>query len=187
LVVFTDGLIETTRDITAGEQSVAGALAHPAFALCSAPAALLGALVVPDDPGDDIAILTMRVGGGADWSFDANDWVAAQAARQAFVARLQVEGASEETRLAGEMILGEIIGNVARYTPGFVDVALRRERDACFVLSALDRGPGFRWNPDLPRDAYAESGRGLYLIQTLAHSVRADYLAGFGSYLEIVL
>ncbi len=73
LVAFTDGLIETTRDIDEGERRVAEALAHPAFGFCSQPAALLRALVVPDVPGDDVAILAMRAGGGPDWSFDAND------------------------------------------------------------------------------------------------------------------
>ena len=186
LVAFTDGLIETTHDIDEGERAVARALAHPAFAFCSEPASLLRAMIVPSLPGDDIAILTLRAGGGADWAFDANDGRAAQAARKAFVARLEAEGVAHDERLGYETVFGEIVGNAARYTPGPLDLALRRDV-AGHVLCALDRGPGFEWNAAPPRDAYAESGRGLFLIAALARDVRSEYIAGYGTYLEITL
>jgi PAS domain S-box-containing protein len=186
LVAFTDGLIETTQDIDEGERAVAGALVHPAFGFCSQPAALMRAMIVPSLPRDDIAILTLRAGGGADWSFDANDAREAQAARKAFVARLAEEGAGDEDRPAYEIVFGEIVGNAARYTPGPLDLALRRD-GARLVLCALDRGPGFDWNAAPPRDAYAESGRGLFLIASLAEDVRAEHIAGYGTYLEITL
>ncbi len=186
LVAFTDGLIESTHDIDEGEARLAGALAHPAFGFSSEPAALLRALIVPEEPGDDIAILTMRVGAGADWSFDANDARAAQAARKAFVGRLRSAGVGEEDRVACETVFGEIVGNVARYTPGRVDVALLR--DGPHVrLAALDRGPGFCWNAAPPPDRMAESGRGLFLIGKLGRAVRVEHIAGFGSYVEVVL
>ena len=177
LVAFTDGLIEATHDIEEGEAAVARALAHPAFAFCSQPATLLRAMVVPSLPGDDVAILTLRAGGGADWAFDANDARAAQAAREAFVARLAAEGVARDDQLAYEIVFGEIVGNAARYTPGPLELALRRE-DARLILFALDRGPGFDWDAAPPRDTYAESGRGLFLIATLARDVRAEHIAG---------
>jgi PAS domain S-box-containing protein len=187
LVAFTDGLIEATRDIEEGERTLAHALAHPAFALCSAPAALLRAMIVPPVPADDVAILTLRAGGGgADWAFDANDGRAAQAAREAFVGRLRAEGVDVEESRAFEIVFGEIVGNVARYTPGWVDLALRRDGTR-LVLGALDRGPGFDWDAVLPPTAWAESGRGLFLIETLAQAVRAEYVRGFGTYLEVTL
>ncbi|MEA2786107.1 MAG: hypothetical protein QOF71_2211 [Candidatus Eremiobacteraeota bacterium] len=186
LVSFTDGLIETTHDIDEGERAVAAALAHPAFAFCSQPAALLRAMVVPNLPGDDVAILTLRAAGGADWSFDANDGRAAQQARGSFVARLVDEGVGDDDRLAYETVFGELVGNAARYTPGPLDLVLRRDAGG-LVLCALDRGPGFDWKAALPRDAYAESGRGLFLIEVLARDVRAEFLPGYGSYLEVTL
>jgi PAS domain S-box-containing protein len=186
LVVFTDGLIESTHDIDEGEGRLAEALAHPAFGFCREPAALLRALIVPDEPGDDIAILTLRVGAGADWSFDANDARAAQAARKSFVGRLRAAGVNEENRVACEIVFGEIVGNAARYTPGPVDVALLRDGSSA-RLAALDRGPGFRWNAAPPPDEMAESGRGLFLIGTLGREVRVEHIAGFGSYVEVVL
>jgi anti-sigma regulatory factor (Ser/Thr protein kinase) len=185
-VAFTDGLIESTHDIDEGEARVAAALAHPAFAICSTPAALLCAMTVPTLPNDDVAILTLRAGGGADWSFDANDRHAAQAARKAFVARLAEFGVNPDDCVGCEIVFGEIVGNVARYTPGPVDLALRRDGTR-LILAALDRGPGFRWNAEPPRDAYAESGRGLFLIAATGRAVDAEHIAGFGTYLAVTL
>ncbi len=185
-VAFTDGLIETTHDIEQGERFVGDALAHPAFGVCSAPAALLRILAVPSLPGDDVAILTMRVGeGGADWSFDANDARAAQAAREEFVGRLRAAGVPAERCEAAEIVFGEIVGNAARYTPGWLDMKLLRTPG--FALAALDRGAGFAWNGAPPADALAESGRGLFLIETLSNDVCVEYLNGFGTYLEVAL
>jgi PAS domain S-box-containing protein len=186
LVAFTDGLIEATHDIDEGEREVARALAHPAFRIASHPAALLRAMIVPEVPADDIAILTLRAGRAADWCFDANDAAAAQAARLDFVARLASEGIEPERREAFEIVFGEIVGNAARYTPGPIDVALARDGSA-LRLAALDRGPGFDWNARLPDNSFAESGRGLFLIETLGRGVRVEYLAGYGSYLEVTL
>jgi serine/threonine-protein kinase RsbW len=186
LVAFTDGLIEATRDIDEGERELARALGHPAFAFCTQPAALLRAMIVPELPGDDIAILTLRAGRGADWSFDANDARAAQAAREAFVGRLAAEGIGREARQALEVVFGEIAGNAARYTPGPLDVALRRD-GASLVLAVLDRGPGFDWNASLPANDWSETGRGLFIIDSLAHGVRIEHVAGYGTYLEVTL
>ena len=186
LVAFTDGLIETTRDIEEGERILAKTLAHPAFAFCSDPAKLLRARILPQIAGDDVAILTLRAGGGADWTFDANDAHAAQTARRSFLARLVGEGIGKEERLGFEMVFGEIVGNVARYTPGTVDLILQRTGNG-LVLSALDRGPGFAWDGRPPRDAYAERGRGLFLIETLARGVHIERIAGYGTYLAVTL
>ena len=87
--------------------------------------------------------------------------------------------------MAGEIVFGEIVGNVARYTPGPVDIALRRDGER-LVLAALDRGPGFAWSTRIP-EATSESGRGLYLIEALAAASRLEHFAGFGAYIEIAL
>ena len=187
LVAFTDGLIEATQDIDAGERFVTDALSHPAFSVCSEPASLLRVLTVPSLPGDDVAILAMRVGADVPrWTFDANDGAAAQHAREAFLALLRAADVAEEKAQACEIVFGEVVGNVARYTPGLVDITLTPRADG-FSLAALDRGPGFSWDGSPPADAFAESGRGLFLIETLSRAVRIEYLSGFGTYLEVAL
>jgi PAS domain S-box-containing protein len=186
LVAFTDGLIEATHDIAEGEARLEAALAHPAFSFASAPAALLRAMLLAAVPGDDVAILTLRAGAGADWSFDANDGTASRRARRDFLARLRAEGIADGDALAYETVFGEIVGNAARYTPGPIDMALSCE-DGRLVLGTLDRGPGFDWDPSLPANAMAETGRGLYLIGRLAESVRIERLGTYGTYLEVTL
>lgn len=53
-------------------------------------------------------------------------------------------------------------------------------------MTALDRGPGFAWKPVRP-EYLSESGRGLFLIAAFASNVRLEHLAGFGSYLEVLV
>jgi serine phosphatase RsbU (regulator of sigma subunit) len=61
LVAFTDGLIEMTRDLDAGERRLAKAIADPAFVAAADPAAWLRETLVERFPLDDVAILTMRI------------------------------------------------------------------------------------------------------------------------------
>lgn len=183
LLAFTDGLLEQDRDIEAGQRAVANALAHPAFGLCSTPAALLRALVVTT-PRDDIAILAVRRNAAhAAWSFSATDARAAQATRAALKRRLGDLGFAEETIAAVELIAGEVIGNAARYAPGVVDLSLENDAGQ-LVLRAVDRGKGFVWSAARPADD-SERGRGLYLIEMLSESVRLEILPNFGTYLEM--
>ena len=183
LVAFTDGLIEIDRDIDAGELKLASALQHPAFAICSTPATLVRALIGTDRAPDDIAILTIRNSGGADWSFDARDADAARSARRGFVERLASWRIAHEIVSAAEVVLGELLGNVVRYTPGAVDVSVNRLLDK-IVICVLDRGPGLRWAASRPADT-SETGRGLYLVEAFSNRVRCEYLQGYGTYFEI--
>lgn len=185
LFAFTDGLIELTRDLEEGERNVLAALSHPAFHTCSAPAKLLCALVVPPFTTDDIAILALRVGGNLGWSFDARDPVAGQRARGEFFERLALEGIGADACLPYEIVFGEIVANVARYTPGALDICLRRA-GFDLIVAALDRGPGFVWSPVRPADD-SERGRGLFLIDTIASKVWTDHIVGFGSYIEVTI
>ena len=186
LVCFTDGLIEARKDIAAGMSDVMRALADPAVGIATDAAGLVGALALPEGAHDDVAILTLRVAEASTWSFDANSITAAQAARDAFVARLQRVGAVAEETNAAEIVFGELVGNAARYTPGAVDVGL-----SCGVgnaiLDFLDRGPGFTWHGRLPADPLSETGRGLFLITTLSRTVEVRFIERFGTHIRVGL
>ncbi|MDB5029044.1 MAG: Phytochrome, two-component sensor histidine kinase, partial [Candidatus Eremiobacteraeota bacterium] len=81
VVFFTDGLVESTRDIAEGERRVVEALHDPAVWDGRTPAALLVTRVLPDGARDDVAVLTMRVSAAPSaatnwtlrWSFDPRD------------------------------------------------------------------------------------------------------------------
>lgn len=186
LVCFTDGLIEAGKDIAAGVSGVIAALHDPALGIVSYPAELVSRLALPQGAHDDVAILTLRVSGGPTWSFDANDAGASHGARDDFVARFCALGASREAAGTAEVVFGELVGNAARYTPGPIDVGLGRDNDGP-VLDVIDRGPGFAWRGELPADPLSESGRGLFLITTLARTLEVRRLDGFGTHVRVGL
>jgi anti-sigma regulatory factor (Ser/Thr protein kinase) len=51
----------------------------------------------------------------------------------------------------------------------------------------LDRGPGFEFAARLPPDVFSESGRGLFLIATLAEDLHVVRRPDGGSHARVVL
>jgi len=190
LVLYTDGLIEATRDVEEGEARLRRAIAavatdagaHPAQAIHDA---VLGAATARDD----VAILTVAVReepAAMRWSFDVRDVAAAIAVRRAFSGTLAAGGYDEERLTAAETILSELLGNALRYAPGPVDVLLAWDGRHP-VLHVLDRGPGFQFAPKLPSDVYAEGGRGLFLIAALSDAFSVARRPEQGSHARVVL
>ena len=145
---------------------------------------------------DDVALLVvafrrslLAIGGtrGAlQWSFDADDADAAHAARTALVAALAGRGVSELDRTVAELVYAELVGNAKRYAPGRVDVALDLSGEFA-VLHVVDGGPGFQHNARLPADALAESGRGLFIVSTIAEEFAVARCPGEGAHARAVL
>jgi anti-sigma regulatory factor (Ser/Thr protein kinase) len=75
-----------------------------------------------------------------------------------------------------ELIFGELLGNVTRHTPGYAEVTLDLE-DSKAVLHVCDRGSAFDPTP-APADVFAEGGRGLFLIRSLADDLRVERMNG---------
>jgi PAS domain S-box-containing protein len=195
LVLYTDGLIEAGRDLIAGERAVADALreadleAAPAQAIHEAVLGGVGA-------SDDVALLVvafrrslLAIGGDRGalcWKFDASDAPAAGEARNAMVAALERRGLGESDRTVAELVFAELIGNVKRYAPGEIDVALDLSGEFA-VLHVLDGGEGFQHNARLPADALAESGRGLYIVSTIAEEFAVTRAPHGGAHARAVL
>ncbi len=91
-------------------------------------------------------------------------------------------GASD--RASAELIFGELIGNVVRHANGnsVVDVAVDHP-----ILHVFDRGAGFVNTSRLPIDPYAETGRDLFLIASLAVDFGVSERHGGGSHARVVL
>jgi anti-sigma regulatory factor (Ser/Thr protein kinase) len=197
LTLYTDGLTESTRDISAGEARLRRMLAssqvlddpHPAQALCR--------LVLTPDEGaarrsyDDVAVLTVAVSAPSRlitrWQFQARDATFAMRVRRELTEMLRSMNASEREVGDAEIAFGELLGNVVRHTDGIVDAALDLSGDEP-VLHLLDRGPGFTYHARLPNDAMSENGRGLFIVSQLVREVsvqpRPD---GVGSHARVVL
>jgi signal transduction histidine kinase len=120
------------------------------------------------------------------WSFNIHDAAAAARARRSLVQALRVGGAADGDFEAAELILGELIGNVARYAPGVIEVTLEWG-DRWPTLHVVDRGPGFDSDPRLPGDPYSEAGRGLYIVSVLGMDLRAEQVPGRGNHVSVTL
>lgn len=176
LLLYTDGLIEAGRDVIAGERALVDAL-READADNAPAQAIHEGVLRGAGASDDVALLVVAfrrslldIGGdyGAPrWTFDVADSEAAAAARAAIVDALERRGIAEVDRTFSELVFAELIGNVKRYAPGAIEVALDLS-DEYAVLHVVDTGAGFQHNARLPTDALAENGRGLFIVSTIA-------------------
>ncbi len=166
LVLYTDGLTEATRDPIAGEERLrrvmgdAEVLAAPNVALAIHDA------VIEDVARDDVALLTIAHVERSvaserllHWSFDSRDADAARDVRSALLAELERGKLAEASLRNAELVFAELLGNVVRYAPKWVDVTLDWS-GATPVLHVLDAGPGFQHLPKLPENVLSERGRG---------------------------
>jgi anti-sigma regulatory factor (Ser/Thr protein kinase) len=95
-------------------------------------------------------------------------------------------GINDENVVVAELIVAELLGNVVRYASGRVDLILDYSADVP-VIHLIDSGTGFEHNPRLPADAYAENGRGLYIVAELAREFTIARAPGGGSHARVVL
>ena len=195
LLLYTDGLIEAGRDVIAGEAAVARALCEADVE--TAPArAIHQAVLGSAGASDDVALLVVAFRGslfalGGDrgaqrWTFDVDDGAAATQARKAMVGALERRGVAEVERTIAELVFAELVGNVKRYAPGEIDIALDLSGEYA-VLHVVDTGNGFQHNARLPADALAENGRGLFIVATIAEEFAVTRCAAGGAHARAVL
>ena len=195
LLLYTDGLVEAERDFIAGEAALVQALREADLA--AAPAqAIHDAVLHGAAASDDVAMLVVSfrrslvaIGGdhcARSWTFDARDGRAAGKARRELVAALDRRGINRADRTISELVYAELVGNAKRYAPGTVDVALDLSGDTG-VLHVVDHGGGFQHNARLPADALAESGRGLFIVSTIAEEFAVTRCPDGGAHARAVL
>ena len=182
LIAHTDGLIERTGDIVEGEALLRRVVADDGIMHAADPAAYLQARLLCEPVRDDTAILSVRVDGPDRWRFGAVDALQAETARQRLTAWL-----TERTRVetcAAEIICGELIGNVVRHAPGpiDIDVGCSSDRVRIFVQSS---GHPITLKARLPESILSESGRGLFIIESLGEDLRASALPVFGNQISV--
>jgi PAS domain S-box-containing protein len=198
LVLYTDGLTESTRDIEAGERRIEAALALRSVSGATDVArAIHNAVLGTGAPSDDVAILTLEIMpfGGANertkqhvwqWSVSSLNAESMSAARRALFTTLRAGGMLARDCHTAELVAGELLGNVMRHAPGNATVILDWSGVAP-VLNVLDEGPGFTYSTRLPSDEFSESGRGLYLVSTLTETFHVSKRSVGGSHARAVL
>jgi serine phosphatase RsbU (regulator of sigma subunit)/anti-sigma regulatory factor (Ser/Thr protein kinase) len=199
VVLYTDGLIEATRDMLAGDAAARAALATDDVWNADNPAAAISDHVL-EEVVDDVAILSIRIESAvvsvtrpagirerdARWTFAVDDQRAAAEARHDIVAALSTRGATEAETALSELVYSELLGNAVRHCRDAVEFALDLSGDAP-ILHALDRGPGFTYNARLPKDLLTDSGRGLFIVRSLISDLNITRRTGGGSHARAVL
>ncbi|HYL27625.1 MAG TPA: SpoIIE family protein phosphatase, partial [Candidatus Nitrosotalea sp.] len=183
---YTDGLTEATRNIAAGERRLKEALATEAVFYVTNAAEFIESFTLTEPSPDDVAILTLNFVKAQRWRFDSDDWSQARAARRELLEHLEARARSGSDVKAAELILGELIANVAQHAGGRLDVSLEW-RAGNAVLHVVDRGAGFAPASTGEADLLTEYGRGLWLIQRLGAQLRVERLPGFGTHVEAKL
>lgn len=192
LWLYTDGLIEATKNIIEGCDKLYATARAVGPANLDNPAATIRRLVIPNGSPDDVAILVVRTDYAKSehflrrWHFDSSDGIAARDARLAFIGALPVSQFSDIDIANAEIVFGELCGNVTRHAPGTLDVVLDLSHQQ-FVLHVADRGSGFRHFSRLPRDVFAEKGRGLFLIEAMTTEFTVTQRHGGGSEARAVI
>jgi PAS domain S-box-containing protein len=185
LVLFTDGLLEFSRDLDEGERRIEGAIrALDVNDIDHLAGAIMKRVLLDDQPSDDIAILTATLGDRANatpsderaWRFASTDARTATLVRHQLGNLIAEWTGREGSFLESELVFGELFSNVVRHAPGPVDVRAAATANGAEIV-VTDRGPGCPGVAEMP-DAFAESGRGLHLVQAIADDLRIEPVPG---------
>ncbi|MFE1590518.1 SpoIIE family protein phosphatase [Streptomyces sp. NPDC059402] len=166
VALYTDGLVEDRdRDVDHATAELCRSLAAPATSLDALCDGVLKA-VLPEEPGDDVALLLARTRAlGEDrvrtWDV-APDPVGVAAARRSVGEQLTAWGL-QDTAFVTELVVSELVTNAIRY--GEPPIRLRLIRHTALVCEVSDASST---SPHLRRaHAYDEGGRGLLLVAQL--------------------
>lgn len=188
LLLYTDGVIEISRDVIAGQEQLERVFAAKGVLHASNPAEFVERAIAHQTPRDDIAVMVVNFAvPKLRWRFEAADARAAYTMRVEYFKSLAAlcELDEEDLSTCG-LIFAELIGNAVRHAPGPLSVTLE-PRGKEVLLHVIDRGPGFSHVPSLPPNIWAEGGRGLYLVSTLSRNVEVERLPGLGSHVTVTL
>ncbi len=174
LVLYTDGLIESTRNLAEGEELLLDAMRAELGAGSDSPArTLLERVLRGSAPSDDVAIVTICIDRDPVEEFALTlpaEPASLRQARQALRQLAQALRLDPDQVFTMQVALGEAINNVVEHAYGAGEglVHLRVWRDAD-VLNAEVSDHG-QWRPER-----AESpGYGLGIIRALADTVHVD-------------
>jgi hypothetical protein len=122
----------------------------------------------------------------AQWWFDTQSYSDATQMRNEFISLLYACATTDSDFFAAELIYGELVGNVRRHAPGRASIALSWN-GIHPTLTVHDEEKMFTHPCDLPVDPMQENGRGLFIVKSLAVSLKFKDIIGDGSKVSVVL
>ncbi|MGB8151640.1 MAG: SpoIIE family protein phosphatase [Candidatus Cybelea sp.] len=185
IVLFTDGLVEMSRDFLAGQEELRQAIeAEYRDASQNIAQAIVKRVVAGRSARDDIALLFLCVtalGAAAfppqrmRWTIDARSERSTRRIKRALLWQLG-EMTDDDAQLpAAELIVNELLGNVARHTPGPAEVELEWNGETA-IVRVCDRGRPFQPRNGAGRiELLAEDGRGLFLVRSVALDLAVEW------------
>jgi anti-sigma regulatory factor (Ser/Thr protein kinase) len=186
LVLFTDGVVEVERNYFQGIADLhVAAMAEYYAPSANIAEGMLQRVLGGRKPKDDAALLFVGLTGlglaASDakeqrWRFEAANEDAARRVKRAVLWELAGFASASPEFGETEVILGELLGNVVRHSPGEATVFLER-REGRMVLHVEDEGNPFSLNGRAAPDPFAESGRGLSIVQAVAQAVEVTRTA----------
>ena len=169
LVMYTDGLLENTRNVKEGELALAGAVRHEHAAPSHNPADSIVSRVLTTSPTDDVAALTVELSPDSFDSFDVTVPAEPESARmiRRGVRRLcRAAGLTDQRTLNMLVASGEAVSNAIQHAYGVEGgtVSVHAYRDGgTLVVEIGDTG---RWRAER-QDGH---GRGIALMRKLVDS-----------------
>lgn len=106
--------------------------------------------------------------------------------RDEFISLLYACATTDSDFFAAELSYGELVGNVRRHAPGRASIALSWD-GIHPTLMVHDEEKMFTHPCDLPADPMQENGRGLFIVKSLAVSLKFKDIIGDGSKVSVVL
>jgi len=172
LVLYTDGLVELSRDVVAGQAALLSAVERELQTRSPDPAArILNQVVGRQRASDDIAIVVVALDAGPLERLDLVLPAAVSSLRQIRHAMQQLtEDLGVDAQRASALIIatGEAVNNTIEHaygvTPGPVHLRARRD-GGMLVVEIEDRG---RWRPERQD---TRGGRGITLMRGLVDSM----------------
>ena len=165
LVLFTDGLVEVGRNYLEGIAQLCEAIEHEyREASQNIAQAIVKRVVNGRSPRDDVALLFLGVtalGAAAfppqrmHWTTDARSERSARRVKRALLWQLGEMTGGEADLTSAELVINELLANVARHTPGPAEVMLEWHNEQA-TIRITDRGRAFT-PPD--GSAQVEHGR----------------------------
>ena len=120
------------------------------------------------------------------WEFASGHDIEAGRLRRQIMATIRQYGTPVSDFGGAELICGELLANAVRHSPGHVTIALDWPSESPTVTVADNARHPYPLARSLP-DALAETGRGLYIIASLARQVRLDTIPSDGTTITVEL